>query len=325
MTEEVAEWIALGKSRQRRIRSAIRDAFVAGVRARGRYTELSEEPRIDVHAATRDGDRVAVRFVVDYYLRSAPSPYSDDDWIAHMNLAGCAVYVRDQGVTVAFEIDRCVDPDEPEPSETQRAPHVAPPEAPDEAIVHCPKCGATDVRAESFYEITVLVCERCGNREPFDSWELREGWTDSGVASEPPAGPAEPVAPFVPRAMPPPPPENPIGDGPQGEIRSAALSLAELIADIPERGPFENVLQRIGPIELSGEVVLRLASNPLEDERRFVEVRVHTPSGKSWMGRWLTQGTNAQIAAFLRDVETPALIVTNARGLRRKLIEDEYE
>jgi len=112
---------------------------------------------------------------------------------------------------------------------------------------------------------------------------------------------------------------------PQLLVYELCCKLADKVAGAVPRGEFEQVLQPLGTIEKPGNVVLRFGANPLEDEGRFVEQKVFTPSGKSWYGRWLKLGTNRQIAAYLRDVRTPATIMANARDLRRKPVEDQYE
>jgi hypothetical protein len=110
----------------------------------------------------------------------------------------------------------------------------------------------------------------------------------------------------------------------QRDIHEKCCELADKVASGTPRGEFEEVWQTLGPIEAPGAVVLRFAANTLEDEGRFLEQKVFTPSGKSWYGRWLKMGTNRQIAAYLRDVRTPTTIMINARELRRKLVEDQY-
>ncbi|NVB77088.1 MAG: hypothetical protein HOV81_01715 [Kofleriaceae bacterium] len=107
-------------------------------------------------------------------------------------------------------------------------------------------------------------------------------------------------------------------------IHAAAGTLAERIASLPQQGEFEHAFQEIGSLDASGDVSLRFAPNPLEGHLRFLELRVKTPSGKSYKGRWLKQGTSAQIAAFLRQVRTPATIVVNVRAMANKLVGDEY-
>jgi len=108
---------------------------------------------------------------------------------------------------------------------------------------------------------------------------------------------------------------------PQLDVYTACCGLADKL----RAGEFEFVFHSVGSSDGSGEVVLRLAPNPLEEQLRFIELRVHTASGKSWYGRWLKIGTNAQIAKFLRNVRTPALIMLTTPELRRKLAEDGYE
>jgi hypothetical protein len=115
-----------------------------------------------------------------------------------------------------------------------------------------------------------------------------------------------------------------IHDYRERHIYTATCSLADKISIIPVYGEFEFVFQPIGPIDNSGDVVLRLAANPLKEGQRFIELRVHTVSGKSWMGRWIGQGTNDELSKFLREEQTPAEIVKHTRDLYHKLIEDGY-
>jgi hypothetical protein len=111
----------------------------------------------------------------------------------------------------------------------------------------------------------------------------------------------------------------------QLDIYTACCALADKLTNVPERGEFEFVFHSVGSIDGSGDVVLRLAPNPLEEKLRFIELRVHTETGQSWYGRWLKIGTNAQIARFLRNVRTPAMIMLTTPDLRRKLAEDGYK
>jgi len=108
------------------------------------------------------------------------------------------------------------------------------------------------------------------------------------------------------------------------EIYTATTALADKASTIPGIGMFDCLSQSVGSINGSGEVVLELAANPLQKTLRFVELRVHTKSGKSWMGRWILQGKSEEIIAALRKEELPAQIVRVAKELQLKLFEEEY-
>lgn len=108
------------------------------------------------------------------------------------------------------------------------------------------------------------------------------------------------------------------------QIYEATCVLADKMDHIAASGTFEFVYQTIGPIDGSGEAELRLAPNPLEQELRFIELCVHTASGKSWMARWISQGSNSELQTFLRDELTPALIIKTSRELLLKLFKEEY-
>lgn len=43
-------------------------------------------------------------------------------------------------------------------------------------VYRCPKCGATDVGVELFYEITRMTCRACSHQRSVDSYELRDDW-----------------------------------------------------------------------------------------------------------------------------------------------------
>jgi hypothetical protein len=107
-------------------------------------------------------------------------------------------------------------------------------------------------------------------------------------------------------------------------IAKVARSLADEVQRTPTTGPFEEVRRSAGTLEPAGEVALRFAPNPLEPAKRFLELKVSSPSGKTTSGRWIKQGTNAQIAAFLRDVATPDTVVSTLHDLLRKQEEDGY-
>lgn len=235
MVTAADDWDALGKSPRRRIRAAVVEAFVDRVlRAPLEDAGGLAPPRVQVYAATRDGERVTARFVLDYL---DPSASLDRDDATHFILAGSAVYVRHQGVTVAFEEDRSVELREGEVGyydPERAAQHVCaqkraelegaapPPESATVAapagarasaaptvvtIVRCPRCGSTDAGAtEHLYEITQMTCASCGHREHVDTHQIDEDWnvgiTLAPGATELPAF----VAPLAPREEPATPP-----------------------------------------------------------------------------------------------------------------------
>lgn len=197
-------WTALSKSRQRRIRSAITDAFAADVLREG--ADGAPAPHVHVETATRDGDdRVTVRFVADCRVETSPS--LDDSRTTRVVARGTAVYVPDRGVTVTFEDVRYITPEE-------EAPPARTPPLTCVTIVRCPKCGSTDAGAtEHFYEITEMTCASCGHRDLVDRYELGEEWNVNIVlppgATELPAFVAPLAAQEEPAAAPPVPNDLP--------------------------------------------------------------------------------------------------------------------
>jgi hypothetical protein len=71
-------------------------------------------------------------------------------------------------------------------------------------------------------------------------------------------------------------------------------------------------MQSIGTIESLGEVKLRVAPNPAGDA--YLEVIVSPPGGKVG-SRWIRQGTREQIAATLRSVRLPRLVLDTASAI----------
>lgn len=108
------------------------------------------------------------------------------------------------------------------------------------------------------------------------------------------------------------------------KVAGAARALAEQVERSPETGPFEHVHRAIGSIRKTGDLGLRFAPSPLEPHRRCIEVRVTSKSGKTTSGRWVKQGSNAQIAAFLRDIRAPRTIVWTMNALLRAQERDGY-
>jgi hypothetical protein len=92
----------------------------------------------------------------------------------------------------------------------------------------------------------------------------------------------------------------------------------------PTTGTFEHVVQPIGQFGSYGKLQYRYAPNPLDTAKRFLELRLFTPSGKSSWARWISQGSNEQVAAFLRHVRTPYTLLTAMEEMSRKLAQDNY-
>jgi hypothetical protein len=115
-----------------------------------------------------------------------------------------------------------------------------------------------------------------------------------------------------------------VGNADGLRIARIARELAREVEQAPAIGPFEHVIRSLGTIAPAGEVAFRFAPNPLHSERRFLELRVSTPSGKSTAGRWIRQGDNAQIAAFLRGVRTPTTVLRTTTSLLEGLKKDGY-
>ncbi len=90
------------------------------------------------------------------------------------------------------------------------------------------------------------------------------------------------------------------------EVAKAADGLADTIEKLPPTGEFEDVLQLIGTFGSIGPVQFRLAPGDLTG--RFLELRLFAKQGPT-TARRIEQGTNEQLAAFLRDVRTPGVIM----------------
>ena len=101
-------------------------------------------------------------------------------------------------------------------------------------------------------------------------------------------------------------------------IAGAARTLAETVERAPADGEFEHVLAPLGTIEPTGGLAFRFAPDPLHLERRFLELRVTSKSGKTTSARWMKLGSNAQIATFLRDAATPDKVMDTMLDLLRK-------
>lgn len=100
-------------------------------------------------------------------------------------------------------------------------------------------------------------------------------------------------------------------------VRRGALRLASEVEEAPESIGVADLTRSIGRVPPSGGLALRVAADPLQPDRRFLEVRVTTPGGKSASGRRLRQGSPARIAAFLRDAATPRAVLLAMHDLLR--------
>jgi hypothetical protein len=107
-------------------------------------------------------------------------------------------------------------------------------------------------------------------------------------------------------------------------IAPVARSFADEVERAPQHGPFEHVVRSIGQVEPAGELAFRFAPNPLEPDRRFLELRVSSKSGKTTSGRWIKQGTNREIAEYLRDAQTPDQVVAACDALLAQQRQDGY-
>jgi len=107
-------------------------------------------------------------------------------------------------------------------------------------------------------------------------------------------------------------------------VHAVNRALADAITALPSTGNFEHVHQPIGQFGRFGKLQYRYAPNPMDLSKRFLELRLYTPSGKSSFARWVKQGTNDQVAAFLRFVRTPYTILFAMEELSRKLARDDY-
>jgi hypothetical protein len=103
------------------------------------------------------------------------------------------------------------------------------------------------------------------------------------------------------------------------QLAGAFRELADQIERLPDHGDFEHVERALGSFADARDVSFRYAPNPLEPDRRFLELKVWTADGKRWRSRWIKQGTKQHVAAFLRHFRTPHTVWTNAGDMARKL------
>ncbi len=105
----------------------------------------------------------------------------------------------------------------------------------------------------------------------------------------------------------------------ESDVAGAVRALAERAADaVPEVGGFDFVDRRLEvkhPEWTAGAVTLRIGPVPEAPpavgptDRRYVQVRVATPSGGSESSRWLTAGSNAEVIAFLASSDTAGRVL----------------
>jgi hypothetical protein len=111
----------------------------------------------------------------------------------------------------------------------------------------------------------------------------------------------------------------------ENDVARAVRALAERAAEaVPDVGGFEFVDQRFEVNHAdwnSGAVTLRIGPVPQAPpatgptDRRYVQVRVATPSGGSESSRWLTAGSKAEAIAFLASSDTAERVLETIRQL----------
>lgn len=107
-------------------------------------------------------------------------------------------------------------------------------------------------------------------------------------------------------------------------VVAAARALAAEVEALPARGPFEDLAPVIGTFRTGRDLTLRVAPDPVEADQRFLELKVWTPDGTRWRGRWLKQGTAAQLAGYLRRYRTAQRILRTAADLSMRLAGNEF-
>lgn len=88
--------------------------------------------------------------------------------------------------------------------------------------------------------------------------------------------------------------------------------LATRVERTNELGMSEPIHVSLGPFGRAADLALRFA--PLPDGDRFLEVLTTSKAGTT-SGRRVKQGTNAQIAVYLRQLRTPATVLTTMAEL----------
>ena len=95
----------------------------------------------------------------------------------------------------------------------------------------------------------------------------------------------------------------------QASPDAAIVATTQLMVDDLAGKPHDGAFDYVDIPFVTGGVrgALRLAPMP-SGAGRYLELRVTTASGESTTGQWVTQGTNAELTAYLRAPETPAAI-----------------
>jgi hypothetical protein len=100
------------------------------------------------------------------------------------------------------------------------------------------------------------------------------------------------------------------------KIREAARELADEVDKTPDLGNFEPVSKTIGKVGKANDIALRYAPSPTEARSRIVDVRVQLGNGKT-SERRIKQGSHNDVAAFLRRVQTPSVVLRAMNALLR--------
>jgi hypothetical protein len=107
-------------------------------------------------------------------------------------------------------------------------------------------------------------------------------------------------------------------------VAAAARALAAEVEALPASGPFAELAPVIGTFRAGRDLTLRVAPDPVEADQRFLELKVWTPDGTRWRGRWIKQGTGAELAGFLRRCRSPQRILRTAADLAARLAGNEF-
>lgn len=108
-------------------------------------------------------------------------------------------------------------------------------------------------------------------------------------------------------------------------VAEVSRKLAAVIAKLPADGEFEHVIEPVATFAPYGLLQYRYAPNPMDLTKRFLELRLFTPSGKGSWARWVKQGTNDQVVGFLARPRTGYVMVQNMEEMSRKLAQENYE
>lgn len=93
------------------------------------------------------------------------------------------------------------------------------------------------------------------------------------------------------------------------EVARAARALANNVGGISDVGASDPVSQAFGPWGQTSALALVVAPSASEHATRTIEVRVTSKSGKTTSSAIIKRGTNSQLAAFLRRVTTPSVVL----------------